>query len=152
MTPGSSGDNHAVVVAGIGFVGSLPPSDHPALLAILRTTGAVPPGPLSRADLRRHHRHRELWGSTRWWRLPIPANLHAKLWAWTRPWPVARGHLAELAARLARGHPRDCAAVAGLKIAAICKPRWVADSPIVTSTVSGPPDLRARPGELTNSR
>ncbi len=31
----NSGDNHAVVeAAGIGFVGSLPPSDHPGLLAI----------------------------------------------------------------------------------------------------------------------
>ena len=48
----NSGDNHAVVEAhGIGFVGSLPPSDHPDLLAIpAARLPAGGPRPLSRAD------------------------------------------------------------------------------------------------------
>ncbi|MGH3564238.1 MAG: IS1634 family transposase, partial [Mycobacterium sp.] len=139
----NSGDNHAIVEAhGIGFVGSLPPSDHPGLLAI--------PG--------RDHRSVDedrypgltfvdttvtALGVTRRAVLTHSANLHAKqARGLDQTLAKARRRLAELAARLARGHTRRNRATVEAEIAAICKPRWVTDIITITLTGERPADLR----------
>jgi hypothetical protein len=114
----NSGDNHAAVEAHqIGFVGSLPPSDHPDLLAI----------PTSRYRVVDEHRYPGLTyvdttvtalGVTRRAVLTHSANLHASSPAgWTRPWP-----------RPAAG-------------SASCKPAWPAARP----AAGGPPSRPKSP-------
>ena len=103
----NSSDNHAVVEAhGIGFVGSLPPSDHPALLAIPArdyrpVDGDRYPG-LTYVDTTV-----TALGVTRRAVLTHSANLHAKQSrGLDQTLARARRRLAELAARLARGRTR----------------------------------------------
>ena len=139
----NSGDNHAVVEAyGIGFVGSLPPSDHPDLLAIpTRDYRPVDddryPG-LSYVDTTV-----TALGVTRRAVLTHSANLAAKQSrGLDQTLAKARRRLAELAARLARGRTRRDRDQVQAEITAICKPRWVAD--IITTTLTGdtPAQLR----------
>ena len=103
----NSADNHAVVEAhGIGFVGSLPPSDHPDLLAI-------PDRDYRPVDADRYPGLRSVdttvtaLGVTRRAVLTHSANLHAKQSrGLDQTLATARRRLAELPARLARGHTR----------------------------------------------
>ena len=139
----NSGDNHSVVEAhGIGFVGSLPPSDHPALLGIPARdyrsvdTGRYPG--LTYVDTTV-----TALGVTRRAVLTHSANLHAKQSrGLDQTLAKARRRLAELAARLSRGRTRRDRAAVEAEIAAICKPRWVADIITVTLTGDTPADLR----------
>lgn len=139
----NSGDNHAVVEGhGIGFVGSLPPSDHPGLLAI----------PARDYRVVDEDRYRGLTfvdttvtalGVTRRAVLTHSANLHAKqARGLDQTLAKARRRLAELQARLARGRTRRDRAAIQAQIAAICKPRWVPDIITVTLTGDKPADLR----------
>ncbi|MGF2953723.1 IS1634 family transposase [Mycobacterium sp. THU-M116] len=139
----NSGDNHAVVEAyGIGFVGSLPPSDHPDLLAI-------PTRDYRPVD---HDRYPGLsyvdttvtaLGVTRRAVLTHSANLHAKQSrGLDQTLAKARRRLAELAARLARGRTRRDRDQVQAEITAILKPRWVADILTVTLTGEAPAQLR----------
>jgi hypothetical protein len=139
----NSGDNHAVVEAhGIGFVGSLPPSDHPGLLAIPARDYRVVdedryPG-LTFVDTTV-----TALGVTRRAVLTHSANLHAKqARGLDQTLAKARRRLAELQARLARGRTRRERAAVEAEIATICKPRWVADIITVTLTGDKPTDLR----------
>ena len=139
----NSGDNHAVVeAAGIGFVGSLPPSDHPGLLAIpARDYRIVDPDRypgLSFVDTTV-----TALGVTRRALLTHSANLHAKQSrGLDQTLAKARRRLAELQARLARGATRRDRAAVQAEIATICKPRWVADIITVTLTGERPAELR----------
>jgi transposase len=139
----NSSDNHTVVEAhGIGFVGSLPPSDHPGLLAIpARDYRAVDPDRypgLSFVDTTV-----TALGVTRRAVLTHSANLHAKQSrGLDQTLATARRRLAELQARLARGRTRRDRAAVQAQIAAICKPRWVADIITVTLTGEAPAGLR----------
>jgi transposase len=139
----NSSDNHTVVEAhGIGFVGSLPPSDHPGLLAIpARDYRAVDPDRypgLSFVDTTV-----TALGVTRRAVLTHSANLHAKQSrGLDQTLATARRRLAELQARLARGRTRGDRAAVQAQIAAICKPRWVADIITVTLTGEAPAGLR----------
>ena len=139
----NSGDNHAVVEGhGIGFVGSLPPSDHPGLLAI----------PARDYRVVDEDRYRGLTfvdttvtalGVTRRAVLTHSANLHAKqARGLDQTLAKARRRLAELQARLARGRTRRDRAAIQAQIATICKPRWVPDIITVTLTGDKPADLR----------
>lgn len=139
----NSGDNHAIVEAqGIGFVGSLPPSDHPDLLAIPARDYRVVdedryPG-LTFVDTAV-----TALGVTRRAVLTHSTNLAAKQSrGLDQTLATARRRLAELAARLARGRTRRGLAAVEAEIAAICKPRWVADVITVTLTGEAPADLR----------
>ncbi len=139
----NSGDNHVLVEAhGIGFVGSLPPSDHPRLLFIpARDYRAVDderyPG------LRYVDTTVTALGVTRRAVLTHSENLHAKQSrGLDQTLAKARGRLAELQARLARGRTRRSRAAVEAEIAAICKPRWVADILTVTLTGEQPAELR----------
>ena len=139
----NSGDNHAVVEAhGIGFVGSLPPSDHPDLLAI-------PDRDFRPVDGDRYPGLRYIdttitaLGVTRRAVLTHSANLRAKQSrGLDQTLATARRRLTELAARLARGHTRRDRTKVEAEIAAIRKPRWVADIIAVTLTGEQPAELR----------
>lgn len=132
----NSRDNHTVVEeAGLGFVGSLPPSDHPALLAIGRKD-YVPvdadryPG-VSCVDT-----EVTALGVTRRAVLTHSPTLHAaQSRGFDQTLAKARKRLAELQTRLARGKTRRDRAAVEADIAAIVKPRWVGE--VITTTLTG---------------
>ncbi len=132
----NSSDNHAVVEAArIGFVGSLPPSDHPDLLDI-GDRAFRPADPERYPGLTDVDTTVTALGVTRRAVLTHSPNLHAKQSrGLDQTLAKARRRLAELAARLARGHTRRDRAKVQAEIAAICKPRWVTD--IITVTLTG---------------
>jgi transposase len=139
----NSSDNQAVIEAhGIGFVGSLPPSDHPGLLAIpARDYRSVDedryPG-LTFVDTTV-----TALGVTRRAVLTHSANLHTKQSrSLDQTLAKARRRLAELAARLARGRTRRDRDQVQAEIAAICTPRWVSEILTVTLTGEQPAQLR----------
>ena len=139
----NSGDNHMVVEEhGIGFVGSLPPSDHAELLAIPdRDYRAVVPDRYP--GLRYLDTTVTALGVTRRAVLTHSATLAAKQSrGLDQTLAEARRRLAELAARLARGHTRRTREQVETEIAAIRKPRWVADIITVTLTGDHPAQLR----------
>jgi len=139
----SSHDNHAVVEAsGIGFVGSLPPSDHPDLLAIPRSryrpvdTDRYPG--LTCVDTTV-----TALGATRRAVLTHSPSLHAaQSRGFDQTLAKARGRLAVLQAKLARGKTRRDRPAVEHDIAAILKPRWVGQ--VITTTLTGtdPAELR----------
>jgi len=139
----NSSDNQAVVEAtGLGFVGSLPPSDHPDLLAVPRSQyttvdAARYPG-LTCVDTTV-----TALGVTRRAVLTHSPSLHkAQSRGFDQTLAKARARLGELAARLARGRTRRSRAAVEAEITSILKPRWV--SHVVTTTVTGdqPAELR----------
>ena len=139
----NSESNHQLVEeAGIGFVGSLPPSDHGGLLTLPATAYSV-------VDAERYpgltciDTHVTALGVTRHAILTHSPTLHA---AQTRGFDQtlakARRRLAELQTRLARGKTRRERAPVEAEIATICKPRWVGDviKPVLTGNT--PSELR----------
>ena len=139
----NSEDNQELIEAsGLSFVGSLPPSQHPELLAI----------PAS--DYRPVDRQRypglgcvdttvTALGVTRRAVLTHSPTLHAKQSAgFDQTLAKIRARLGELQARLARGRTRRDRAAVQAEIATICKPRWV--NQVITTTLTGtePAELR----------
>jgi len=139
----NSTDNHELVEAhGIGFVGSLPPSDHPDLLAIPDRDYRVV-DPERYPGLRYADTTVTALGVTRRAVVTHSATLHAKQSrGLDQTLAKARRRLAELQARLARGRTRRDRDKVQAEIAAICKPRWVADILTVTLTGQTPAELR----------
>jgi transposase len=139
----NSADNHALVEAhGIGFVGSLPPSDYPDLLSIpQRTYGPVDPDRYP--GLRYVDTNVTALGVRRRAVLTHSTNLAAKQSrGLDQTLAKARRRLAELQARLARGRTRRHRDQVEAEITAICKPRWVTDIITVTLTGEEPANLR----------
>jgi transposase len=139
----NSATNHEHVEAsGLGFVGSLPPSDHPDLLAIGRTRYRTVdpdrfPG-LTFVDTTV-----TALGVTRRAVLTHSQTLHtAQTRGFDQTLTKARRRLGELAERLARGNTRRERTKVEADITAICKPRWVADVMTVTLTGDKPAELR----------
>lgn len=139
----NSADNHQVVEElGIGFVGSLPPSDHPELLAVPRSC-YLPvdadrwPG-LSYVDTTV-----TALGVTRRAVLTHSPTLHA---AQSRglDQSLAKAHrrLGQLQAKLARGKTRRQRPAVEAEIAAIIKPCWVGQTITTTLTGERPAELR----------
>jgi transposase len=132
----NSAANHAQVEAtGIGFVGSLPPSDHPDLLDIprsrYRTVDADRFG-----DLTGYDTTVTALGVTRRAVLTHSSTLHAgQSRGLDQTLAKARAKLAELRARLHRGNTRRPRERVEADIAAILKPRWV--NQILTVTLTG---------------
>jgi transposase len=124
------------------FVGSLPPSDHPELLAVGKARyRAVDeerfPG-LSAFETRKI-----VFGVERRIVVTHSANLHDKQSrGFDQTLAKARRQLSELAARLARGHTRKPRDKVEAEIDAILKPRWL--SRVISTTLAGdsPTDLR----------
>jgi transposase len=128
--------NHAAIEdAGIGFVGSLPPSDHPTLLAIGKTRYTAVdtdrfPG-LTCVDTTV-----TALGVTRRAVLTHSPTLHAaQSRGFDQTLAKARRQLTELQALLARGKTRRDRAAVEAAIAVICRPRWVSD--VITTTLTG---------------
>jgi transposase len=147
----NSGDNHAVVEdLRIGFVGSLPPANHPDLLAL----------PHTRYEPVEEGRYPGLTcvdttvtalGVTRRAVLTHSPTLHAaQSRGFDQTLTKTRAKLADLAARLARGNTRRDRASVEAEITAITKPRWVREVLSATLTGDTPAELRlsvrARPG------
>jgi transposase len=139
----NSATNHEQVEAsGIGFVGSLPPSDHPDLLAIARTRYRTVdpdrfPG-LTHVDTTV-----TALGVTRRAVLTHSKSLHvAQSRGFDQTLTKAQQRLAALADKLARGKTRRPRTAVEAQIATICKPRWVTE--VLTTTLTGdkPADLR----------
>ncbi len=138
----NSADNHTLVEdQGIGFVGSLPPSDHPDLLVI----------PMSRYRIVDADRFPGLshvdttvtaLGVTRRAVLTHSQTLHDKQSrGFTQTMAKAIRRLCDLQQRLARGGTRRSRDVVAAEIATILKPRWVGE--VITATLTGD-----NPGEL----
>ena len=132
----NSEDNHTVVEdAEIGFIGSLPPSDHPNLLAISRSRYRPVdddryPG-LSYVDTAV-----TALGVTRRAVLTHSQTLHDKQSrGFDQTMAKAGRQLSELADRLARGRTRRSRDAVTADIAAICRPRWVSE--VITTTLTG---------------
>lgn len=140
----SAGNHELVEEAEIGFVGSLPPTNHPDLLAIpasrYRDVDAEAYPGLTCVDTRL-----AALGVTRRAVLTHSPTLHAaQSRGFDQTLAKARRRLRQLQARLARGKTRrDRAAVAD-EIAAIIKPRWVREVLKPTLTGQEPAELRLR--------
>lgn len=132
----NSRDNHAVVEsAGIGFVGSLPPSDHPGLLDIPPSRYQVA-DPDRFGDLTAVDTTVTALGVTRRAVITHSPTLHAsQSRGLDQALAKARARLSELQARLHRGNTRRDRAKVEADIATILKPRWVAQ--IITATLTG---------------
>jgi transposase len=132
----NSAVNHDhVEQAGIGFVGSLPPSNHPDLLAIARARYRPVdedryPG-VTCVDTTV-----SALGVTRRAVLTHSPNLHAKQSrGFDQTLAKARRRLSDLQTVLARGHTRRDRPAVEAEIAKICRPRWV--SQVITTTLTG---------------
>jgi transposase len=138
----SSANHEQVEASGIGFVGSLPPSDHPDLLAIARTRyRKVDPGRFP--GLTFLDTTATALGVTRRAVLTHSDTLHAaQSRGFDQTLAKANARLQELADRPARGNTRRDRAAVEADIAAICKPRWVAQVMTVTLTGDTPAGLR----------
>jgi transposase len=149
----NSADNHALVEdAGVGFVGSLPPSDHPALLAL-------PASRYTPVDAERYpgltcvDTQVTALGVTRRAVLTHSPTLHAKQSrGFDQTLAQARRRLAVLQASLARGRTRRGRDGVQAEITTICKPRWVNQVLTVTLTGDTPAELRLTFGTDTRAR
>jgi transposase len=126
------------------FVGSLPPSDHPELLAISKDRYVLA-GEAAFPGLTAFETTKVVFGAERRLVLCHSDGLHEKQ---SRGFDqtLAKVHrqLAEVQARLARGRTRKAKAKVEAEIAAILAPRWV--SRVVSATLTGerPAGLRLR--------
>jgi transposase len=139
----NSATNHAhIEAARIGFVGSLPPSDHPNLLAIPRTRyRSVDPDRFP--GLTHVDTTVTALGVTRRAVLTHSKTLHAaQSRGFDQTLAKATQRLAALADKLARGRTRRPRTAVEADIAAICKPRWVGEVIATTLTGDKPADLR----------
>jgi len=134
--------NQAVIEASpLHFVGSLPPSDFPQLMAVpatkFRPVGDAYPGVTA------YQTRVVALGADRRVIVTHSPTLHAKQHAgFTQTLTKAGGRLSELAERLARGQTRREHQAVEADIAHILAPRWV--SQVITATLTGdhPADLR----------
>jgi transposase len=148
----STGNHDVVEESGIGFVGSLPPSDHPDLLAIGKRRYRV-------VDADRFPGVRcvdttvTAFGVTRRAVLTHSPTLHAaQSRGFDQTLAKAQRRLGDLAERLARGKTRKPRDAVQAEITAICKPRWVNE--VITTTLTGtdPAELRLSVAINTASR
>ena len=138
----STANHQLIEETGIGFVGSLPPSDHAGLLTLPATDYTA-------VDAERYpgltciDTHVAALGVERRAILTHSPTLHAaQARGFDQTLTKARRRLADLQARLARGKTRRDRAAVEAEIATICKPRWIRD--VITATLTGdePAQLR----------
>jgi transposase len=139
----NSADNFELFVdSPLHFVGSLPPSDHPDLLAVL--SDRYRPVDNRRFDgLTAFETSKVVFGTQRRIVVTHSTNLHDKQSrGFDQTLAKARRQLGELAARLARGNTRKPRVKVEAEIDSILKPRWL--SRVISTTLSGetPADLR----------
>jgi transposase len=139
----NSARNHTVVEdSGVGFVGSLPPSDHPDLLALPKTRyRSVDPDRFP--GLTYVDTTVTALGVTRRAILTHSQTLHDKQSrGFTQTMAKAIDRLVDLQARLDRGGTRRSRDKVQTEITTILKPRWVGE--VITATLTGtdPAELR----------
>jgi transposase len=131
----STANHEQVEAAGIGFVGSLPPSDHPDLLSIQRSRYHLVDADRF-DDLTAYDTTVTALGVTRRAVLTHSPTLHdGQSRGLDQTLNKARARLAELQARLHRGNTRRPRDKVETEIATILKPRWVNE--IITATLTG---------------
>jgi len=139
----NSADNVELVEdSPLHFVGSLPPSDHPDLLAVPRSR-YKPVDKERFAGLSAFETRTVVFGVERRVVVTHSENLHDKQSAgFDQTLGKARRQLAELSARLGRGNTRKSREKVEAEIEAILKPRWL--SRVISTTLVGdtPADLR----------
>ena len=147
----NSAANHELVEdAGIGFVGSLPPSDHLDLLAIpTKRHRAVDPE--AYPGLTCVDTTVTALGVTRRAVLTHSPTLHAaQSRGFDQTLAKARARLSDLQARLTRGRTRRDKAAVQAEIDTITKPRWVRE--VITTTLTGQDPAELRLTFRTNTR
>jgi transposase len=141
----NSADNYTLLDgSALHFVGSLPPSDHPDLLAIAKDRYAVVDAERF-VGLRAFETTKVVFGEERRLVCCHSEGLHAKQSrGFDQTLAKAHRQLAELKARLDRGKTRKAKEKVEAEIAQILAPRWV--SRVITVTLSGesPAELRLR--------
>lgn len=138
----SAANHERIEDAGVGFVGSLPPSDHLALLVLPRSRYR-PVDETRYPGLTCVDTTVTALGVTRRAVLTHSPTLHAaQQRGFDQTLAKARAKLAALQARLARGRTRKPREAVDAEIASITRPRWVAE--VITPTLTGeqPADLR----------
>jgi transposase len=132
----NSCDNRTLIEdTGIGFVGSLPPSDHPGLLAIPKTRYR-PVDDDRYPGVRCVDTEVTALGVTRRAVLThSPTRRDTQPRGFDQTLAKARRGLAELQAKPARGKTRRDRTAVEAEIAAICRPRWVGE--VLTTTLTG---------------
>jgi transposase len=149
----NSGPNHEVIEAsGIGFVGSLPPSQHPDLLALpaagYRAVDAQRYPGLSCVDTRV-----SALGVNRRAVLTHSVTLHAaQSRGFDQTLAKARRKLTDLQATLARGNTRRDRDAVEAEITSITRPRWVNEVILTTLTGDTPTELRLTFRTYTRAR
>jgi len=124
------------------FVGSLPPSDHPDLLAIGKDRYEIVDAERF-VGLTAFETRKVVFGTERRLVCCHSENLHAKQsQGFNQTLAKAKRQLRELAARLERGKTRKNKAKVEAEIAEILRPRWL--SRVITTSLSGevPAELR----------
>ena len=132
----NSADNHTHIEAlGLGYVTSLPPSDHPGLLAIPHRQ--FDPVDQDRFDgLTAHDTVVTALGVTRRAIITHSETFHQRqARGFEQTLAKADRQLTELGARLARGHTRKTTAAIGTEIDTILAPRWL--NRVLTTTLTG---------------
>ncbi|HEX6476801.1 MAG TPA: IS1634 family transposase [Acidimicrobiales bacterium] len=139
----NSEDNVALLdEAGLHFVGSLPPSDHPELLAVPKARYRFVDGDHF-VGLRAFETTKVVFGKTRRLVVTHSETLHDKQsTGFDQTLAKAGRQLSELAARLKRGKTRKAREAVEAEIAGIVRPRWV--SRVISTNLSGdePAQLR----------
>jgi transposase len=138
----NSADNLELMAGSpLHFVGSLPPSDHPDLLAVAKSRYRAVDGARF-AGLRAFETNKVVFGVQRRIIVTHSQNLHDKQSrGFDQTLAKAHRQLAELGERLARGKTRKPRDGVEAEIAAILKPRWL--SRVIATTLVGD-----APGEL----
>lgn len=131
----SAANQQLIADSPLHFVGSVPPSDHPDLLAVparrYRTVNAE-----RFVGLRAFETRAVVFGVDRRVVVTHSQNLHDKqARGFAQTLTKAQRQLAELADRLARGNTRRARDKVEADIAAILKPRWL--SRVITTTLTG---------------
>ncbi len=138
----SAGNFTHLADAGLQFVGSLPPSDHPDLLA-LPASRLAPVDAARFPGLTGYETTAAALGATRRVLLTHSATLHARQSrGFDQTIAKAARKLAELTGRLERGRTRRGRAAVEAEIAAITRPRWL--NRVLAATLDGdkPSQLR----------
>jgi transposase len=141
---GQNSDDNFELLDGLPFhfVGSLPPSDHPELLAVPKSAYEPVEG---FSGLMAYESEKVVFGKARRIVLTHSDNLHEKQSrGYDQTLAKARRQLAGAQARLARGKTRKEKEKVEAEVAAILRPRWL--SRVVSTALTGeaPSELRLR--------
>jgi len=139
----NSDDNFALFEGSpLHFVGSLPPSDHPDLLAVAKSAYRAV-DKVRFPGLRAFEARKEVFGTERRVVVTHSEGLHDKQSrGFDQTLAKARRQLSGLAARLGRGKGRKPREKVEAEIADILKPRWLSRVVSTTLTGEGPAELR----------